>query len=212
MDSSIQSLRTIESQIPEIEAQTAELNRDYKILQSSYAKLIERREAIRLAEDMEGANSAVAFQTVEKPRTSSAPIGPNRPLYFTAVTGAGIGGGIGYAILAVALAGEAPGTLEGLRAIVTRPVIGVVSMVRRRRPFRTAASLSTFAIGWLMLVVIFTGLVYVYSHQLTQFQPRGLANQIRQSWSMVIASSESCDTNLAPITGLHPPRRPAACH
>lgn len=208
--SSIESLRGMSSQLPDIEAQTAQLNRDYNIVRASYAKLIERREAILLAQNMAGENTAVAFLAVERPQISNAPTGPNRPLFFAAVAAAAIGASAGYAFLRIVLAGEAAGTLEGLRAIVNRPVIGIISMLQRRRPLRTATSLSAFAIAWLTLVAIFGGLVYVYFYQVTKFQP-SLANLSRQSRFISSASSEPCDPNLAPIAWSDPSRR-AACH
>jgi polysaccharide chain length determinant protein (PEP-CTERM system associated) len=208
--SSIESLRAMSSQLPEIEAQTAQLDRDYNVVRASYAKLIERREAILLAQNMAGEKTAVVFQALEKPQTSNAATGPNRPLFFTAVAAAGIGASVGYAFLKISLAGEAAGTLEGLRAIVNRPVIGIISTLRRRRPLRTATSVSAFAIAWLTLVAMFGGLVYVYFYQLTQFQP-SLANLTQRSWFISTASSEPCDPNLAAITLLNPSRR-AACH
>lgn len=210
VESSIQNLHALSSQLPDIEAQTSQLNRDYDVVRASYAKLIERREAILLAQNMAGEKTAVAFQIVERPQTSNAPTGPNRPMFLTAVAVAGLAASIGYVVIAVTLAGEPPGTLEGLRAIVNRPVIGVISMLRRQRPLRTAASISAFATAWVALLAIFTGLVYVYFYGLTRYQPR-FANLTPQSWSIVSASSEACDTNLASTTSTDPSRR-GACH
>lgn len=59
--------------IPQIEAELAQLNRDYDVVRSQHATLLQRRESARLSEDVEQTAGDVVFRVIDPPFV------PNRP-------------------------------------------------------------------------------------------------------------------------------------
>lgn len=162
ISASIASLRTMSSELPDIEAQLAQLNRDYNIVRASYGKLIERREALSLAQNMAGQKAAIVFQTVERPQLPTVPSSPNRPVLILAVAAASVAAGLGYGLVRIVIAGAGPGTIAAVRTISGYPVLGAISAVRRHELARTAASVCVFAALVLALAAILGGLIYVH--------------------------------------------------
>jgi polysaccharide chain length determinant protein (PEP-CTERM system associated) len=126
--------------VPQVEAELAQLNRDYDIQKKTYTDLLARREAATMGvkvQDTEGA----PFRVVDPPRVSPKPVQPTRPvmLVIAFVFALGIG------ILATFVANEVVPTIQDLRSLATfteRPALGSISMVidestrlRQRRGF-----------------------------------------------------------------------------
>jgi len=176
VDQSIASLRESSAKLPDIEARTAQLNRDYDLVRASYSKLIERRETFAIALNMTNEKTAAAFRVVEAPKLPVVPSGPDRALLSIAVGLGGLAFGFSYAAARMLLVDAGPGTIEELRAIVGHPVLGVISIVKQRQPMRAVAQYSAFATASLAFVVVLGGLVYAYKHAL----PGSTTVEIRQ--------------------------------
>jgi polysaccharide chain length determinant protein (PEP-CTERM system associated) len=176
VNQSIATLRESSARLPDIEARTAQLNRDYDLVRASYSKLIERRETFAIALNMSKEKTAAAFRMVETPKMPVVPSGPDRALLSIAVGLGSLAFGFAYAAARMLLVDASPGTVEELRALVGRPVLGVLSIVRQRRPLRTAAQYSAFVTASLAFVVVLGGLVYAYKHTL----PGSASATIRQ--------------------------------
>ena len=121
---------------PQLEAEAAQLNRDYAIHKKNYEDLVARREAAAISGELDVASGVADFRLIDPPRASPKPVAPNRLLLLTGVLALCIVVGVFTAFAASQLrpvfhdAGE-------LRARTELPVLGVVSMlvtdVDRRR-------------------------------------------------------------------------------
>ena len=114
---------------PQIEAEAAQLNRDYAIHKKNYEDLVTRRESAAMSGELEGASGVADFRLIDPPRVSPTPVSPNRflllPLAFVAAIGAG---------LFVAFAGSQLRPVfhssTELRSKVAIPLLGVVSNIQ----------------------------------------------------------------------------------
>ena len=96
-------LESLTAAVPLVEAELAKLNRNYGVLQSKYSELLNRREAAKISQDREEQADKVQYRIVEPPTVPAYPSGPQRQLFFLAATLAGLGSGVGTAILLVVL-------------------------------------------------------------------------------------------------------------
>lgn len=87
------------SNLPEVEAELASLNRDYEITKSIYQDLVKRREASHLSSRAEQSGDELQFRVIEAPKLPSRPVSPDRIILTTMVMIAGVLGGIGIALL-----------------------------------------------------------------------------------------------------------------
>ncbi|HAT32740.1 MAG TPA: chain length-determining protein [Janthinobacterium sp.] len=125
--------------VPEVESQLAQLNRDYLINKDNYEKLIGRREAAKLSGDLSSTTEMMTFKIIDPPTVPLTPIGPNRPLLFSAVMAGAILAGIAAALLISQIRPTflSPGELREATGLT---VLGTVSMswtdaqkIKRRR-------------------------------------------------------------------------------
>jgi polysaccharide chain length determinant protein (PEP-CTERM system associated) len=132
-------LRSQSANVPEIEAQLAQLNRDYLVNKDNYQKLVERRESARLSGDLTSATDMLAVRTIDPPTVPSRPAGPNRLRLFSLVFAAALAAGIAVAFL---MSQVRPTFLSQstLRETTGLPVLGSIGMnwtgeqkVRRKR-------------------------------------------------------------------------------
>ncbi len=126
---------------PEIDAEFAQLNRDYEIQRSNYNQLIERREAANMSEEMD-ASGVAEFRLIEPPRVGPRPSSPDRILLLPLVLLASLSGGL----MATFLASQIRPVFHDGRALAEAsgfPVLGTVSMLldsnRRKYEWRRSA-------------------------------------------------------------------------
>lgn len=133
------TLRAQSAEVPEIEAQLAQLNRDYEVNRENYQKLVERRESAKLSGDLSSATDMLTFRVVDPPTAPALPSGPNRMMLFSAVFLGALGAGLAGAFLMSQLR---PTFLSqtALREATDFPILGSISMnwtaaqtVRRKR-------------------------------------------------------------------------------
>src|SRR5690606_23953131 len=120
-------LRGQSQQVPEIEAQLAQLNRDYEVNRENYQKLVERRESAKLSGDLSSATDMLTFRVIDPPTAPAIPTGPNRLQLFSLVFVAALGAGLAGAFL---LSQLRPTFLSqaALREATGLPILGSVSM------------------------------------------------------------------------------------
>jgi polysaccharide chain length determinant protein (PEP-CTERM system associated) len=132
-------LRSQSTIAPEIEAQFAQLNRDYTVNRENYQKLVERRESARLSGDLSSATDMLTFRVIDPPTVPNHPSGPNRLRLFSLVFVGALVAGLAVAFLMSQLR---PTFLSQstLRDVTSLPVLGSIGMnwtpeqtVRRKR-------------------------------------------------------------------------------
>jgi len=158
-------LRTQSGQVPEVEAQLAQLNRDYQVNKENYQKLLERRESARLSGDLSSATDMLTFRVIDPPTVPTQPTGPNRLRLFSLVFAGALVAGIAVAFLMSQLR---PTFLSQatLREVTGLPVLGSISMnwtteqtVRRKR------RLAALGVSVLVLFGIYgAGMAAILSH------------------------------------------------
>ncbi|WP_348680783.1 XrtA system polysaccharide chain length determinant [Alteromonas mediterranea] len=85
--------------IPQIEAESSALNRDYDVTKRKYEELLARKESADLSRRADVSAEDLQFRIIEPPLLPKRPSGPNRLIFYTAVLVIGFGSGIGIAFL-----------------------------------------------------------------------------------------------------------------
>ena len=156
---------------PKVEAELADLNRDYEILKGNYEGLLSRRESARLAQAVETKSDNIQFKLVDPPRVPTKPVAPNRPLFMSVVLIMGLGAGVGFAFLLAQL-DDSFRTPESLKQSFGLPVLGCVSLIvsAGQRTRRIADGVGFGAVS-LSLMGVYGGLLVLlpYLAQMQQF-------------------------------------------
>jgi polysaccharide chain length determinant protein (PEP-CTERM system associated) len=135
----VSRLRSQSTEAPEVEAQLAQLNRDYQVNKDNYQKLVERRESARLSGDLTSATDMLSFRVIDPPTVPSQPSGPNRLRLFSLVFAGALVAGLAVAFL---MSQVRPTFMSqsALREVTGLPVLGAIGMnwtaeqtVRRKR-------------------------------------------------------------------------------
>ncbi|CCG40553.1 XrtA system polysaccharide chain length determinant [Magnetospirillum molischianum] len=92
-------LASLAEEGPRIEADLADLNREYGVLRQKYEELLSRRESARISEAVESSGDKVQFRIIEAPQVPAIPSFPNRPLLVSLVLVVGIAAGFSVAFL-----------------------------------------------------------------------------------------------------------------
>ncbi|MFL6707083.1 MAG: XrtA system polysaccharide chain length determinant, partial [Massilia sp.] len=120
-------MRASSAEAPEVEAQLAQLNRDYQVNQSNYQKLLERRETAKLSGDLSSATDMLTFRVIDPPTVPLTPAGPNRPRLFSLVFAGALVTGL---VVALLLSQIRPTFLSqtSLRDVTGVPILGSIGM------------------------------------------------------------------------------------
>lgn len=140
---------------PKVEAEAAQLNRDYAIHKKNYEDLVARREAASMSGDLDTASGIADFRLIEPPRVTPNPVSPNRLLLLQAVLVASIVGGA-FAAFAMSQLRPVFHRASELRTKFDLPLLGVVSLIQtdvERR--RERVDLIRFSAAGVSLVALF---------------------------------------------------------
>lgn len=132
---------------PQVEAEAAQLNRDYAITKKGYEDLVARRQSAIMSGDLDVASGVAEFRLVDPPRVAPKPVSPNRLVLMPAVLVVSLGLGAFFAFAASQMR-PTFSSAEDLRQQTGLPLLGVVTMLiteadrRRERTslFRFAAA------------------------------------------------------------------------
>ena len=151
--------------MPEVEAEYAQLNRDYAVHKKNYENLVERRESALMSSDMESLGGIADFRLIDPPRASSSPVAPNRMLLMPLAL---IGSLLAGAAICLIASQVRPTFSDArtLREFAGLPMLGTVSLIvsdemrakRRRSLVKLGAATSVLAacygVGMLVLLLI----------------------------------------------------------
>ena len=145
---------------PQIEAEAAQLNRDYAINKKNYEDLVARRQSAVMSGDLDSASGMADFRLIDPPRVSPRPVSPNRLLMVPVALLAAIGAGLFTAFAAAQLRPVFYKASE-LREKFDLPFLGGVSLVlsdtdrRRERvdKVRFAVASGTLLIAFMAVLV-----------------------------------------------------------
>lgn len=139
---------------PQIEAEYAQLDRDYEINKKNYTDLVMRRESATLSGELESAAGVADFRLIEPPRVSPKPVAPNRLLLMPLALLAGLGVGLALTFL-ISQIRSVFYDARSLSEAVGLPMLGTITLVMgdgatlRRR---TQLKKFLLAFGGLLLV------------------------------------------------------------
>lgn len=137
----LQELRERSELVPKLEAERAQLNRDYEVQKRNYEQLVARRESASITVEMSSQSGIADFRVVDPPSLPSKPSAPNRMILLLAAGVAGLGLGLALMFLLAQLRPAFADSKE-LRNVTGLPVLGAVSFIpdeisiRKRRVSR----------------------------------------------------------------------------
>lgn len=113
---------------PQIEAEAAQLNRDYAIVKKNYEDLVTRRQSASMSGDLDMASGVVDFRLIDPPRVSPKPVSPNRIFLLLAALAAAVAAGL-VATFVASQFRPVYDDVQQLRVSTGLPLLGVVSMI-----------------------------------------------------------------------------------
>ena len=113
---------------PQVEAEAAQLNRDYVITKKGYEDLVSRRQAAVMSGDLDVASGVAEFRLIDPPRVNPKPVSPNRLLLLPLALLAALGVGLFFSFAASQMR-PTFGNAEDLRLQTGLPLLGVVTML-----------------------------------------------------------------------------------
>ena len=152
-------LQAVADALPQIEAEHAQLTRDYEVIKSRYDKLLERRESAQISGDVEESNAVMGFRVIDPPRVPQTPSAPNRPRLMSLVLLAAVGGGLGIAFLLSQLR-PTFGDERRLREVSGMQVLGTIAMEwTDEQSRRRTRGLFAFVLSFLSLVSAYAAIM-----------------------------------------------------
>ncbi len=175
-----EQLRKLVDTIPRVEAELKRLNRDYGIDKKNYNTLVQRREQLKISNDASQTTDNVRFNVIEPPREPLAPVSPDRVMLSTAGLGGGLAAGLGLAFL-IGLLKPAFYTRNDFSELTRAPVLGVISRIwTTRERVRRRIDVVTYALGCVVLVGFFAGVITVHTFYEDQFNRLDFAAKVMQ--------------------------------
>ena len=150
-----EDLSRLADDVPLVEAQLKQLNRDYDVIRRKHTQLLTSRESANLSREREKRGNEVAYRLVEPPTVPIYPSGPNRALLLSGVLGLGVVAGIAFA-LALVLLDSSFWNGKDLRQRINLPVYGTVSEATG------FANVATSTAGVITLILFVTSHLVVF--------------------------------------------------
>ncbi len=150
--------------VPQVEAEFAQLNRDYDVQKKTYGDLLARREATTMGVDVQD-TGGTQFRVIDPPRVAPQPVAPTRTMMLGLALLAALGSGLAASFVANEVRPVFQDARD-LRELAQRPIVGMVSMLmnesavrsRRRSAFIFAGGLGAL-IAWFSAFLVFSVLV-----------------------------------------------------
>jgi polysaccharide chain length determinant protein (PEP-CTERM system associated) len=157
----IASYQTKVDAAPKRESELTELTRDYTTIQSIYTSLLEKREASKLAANVERQQIGEQFKILDPARVPERPFSPNRRLIVAVGSAFGLGLGLAVVVL-LEYRDSTFKTEDDIHRVLQLPVLAIVPMMasdlerrlRRRRRALIGVAVVIMTIGSAAAVVI----------------------------------------------------------
>jgi polysaccharide chain length determinant protein (PEP-CTERM system associated) len=163
LEATVAKLRGRVDTIPQVEAQLAQLNRDYEVNRAQYTQLVQRLESARISQQADQSTDKVKFRVVQPPSVPLNPSSPNRPMLVTIIFLSSLGASLAVGYVMAQLK-PAFASREQFERITGIPVISSISRAAPGVPlawFRREYALISGGVG--LLVVAFLANVLVAS-------------------------------------------------
>jgi polysaccharide chain length determinant protein (PEP-CTERM system associated) len=153
---------------PQVEAEAAQLNRDYAIHKKNYEDLVQRREQASISGELDVASGVADFRVIDPPRANPKPVAPNRLLLLAGAMAAALGVGL-FTTFAASQLRPVFHDANDLRARVELPILGVVTrLVTEADRARQRVDLIRFSAGAGGLLAMFAVALTVLAVQLSR--------------------------------------------
>lgn len=160
----LSSVRTV----PQLEAEEAQLNRDYGVQKKNYEDLVARREQASISGELDVAAGVADFKVVDPPRANPKPVAPNRLLLLAGALALALVSGV-FATFAASQLRPVFHDADDLRHRVELPILGVVTrLVTEADRARQRVDLIRFASGVGGLIVLFAVALTILAVQLSR--------------------------------------------
>jgi polysaccharide chain length determinant protein (PEP-CTERM system associated) len=155
----LEGVRGLAGRVPQVEAEHAQLNRDYDIIRKAYDTMVARRESAALGVKLDASSQLAEFRVVEPPRVSPSAAFPSRlhwaALSLVAALVLGAATAVGREMMAPTL-----DNVASLRQISGRPVLGAVAALRTPLSLR-AQRLSLLKFGAVFGLVLLAQMSWI---------------------------------------------------
>lgn len=153
---------------PQVEAEAAQLNRDYAIHKRNYEELVQRREQASISGELDVASGVADFRVIDPPRANPKPVAPNRLLLLAGAMAASLAVGI-FTTFGISQLRPVFHNANDLRARVELPILGVVTrLVTDADRARQRVELIRFSAGAGGLLAMFAVALTVLAVQLSK--------------------------------------------
>lgn len=154
----IAEMQTRVETMPEVEAELAQLTRDYEVLRTRYGEMLQQFETAKLS-DAVGQREEVEFSVLDPPAALAQPVAPARLLLLLGILALGVGAG-GAVAVAMSKLNPVFDSLTTLRDVTGLPVIGAISATwLDQRVARRRVDLLRMAAGGVALLLVFVAVV-----------------------------------------------------
>ena len=123
----LNQVRAMAGRVPQVEAELAQLNRDYEVIRKNYDLLVARRESASLGVRLDESSQLADFRVVEPPRVSPSPVFPSRLAMAFGAIALALAAGVAAA-LAMDMLRPTLNDTKVLEQLSGRPVLGAVSV------------------------------------------------------------------------------------
>jgi polysaccharide chain length determinant protein (PEP-CTERM system associated) len=152
-------LKSLSNAVPQVEAELAQLNRDYQVNKSNYEKLLERRESAKISGELGSATDLMSFRIIDPPTVPDIPAGPDRSKLYSLVFLGAILAGIGIAFV-ISQVRPTFHNQVSLREITGRPILGSIPMIwTSKEKIKRKKRLYAFGLSLLSLLGIYGALM-----------------------------------------------------
>jgi polysaccharide chain length determinant protein (PEP-CTERM system associated) len=157
-------LKSLSNAVPQVEAELAQLNRDYQVNKSNYEKLLERRESAKISGELGSATELMSFKIIDPPTVPDLPVGPNRSKLFSLVFLGALLAGIGISFV-VSQIRPTFHSQNSLREFTGRPILGSIPMIwTDKEKIKRRKRLYAFGVSLVSLLGLYGALMIRMAH------------------------------------------------